>query len=112
MNRRLVVLTVAALTVAVVGLTIALLVVVSDSGSDSTTTDFVRMRGVINKTQEQAEAILGDAGFEVAAKVVPNPNPGVGPGETPPEYVQDQDPPAGSLVEAGSTVTLTVSGSE
>jgi serine/threonine-protein kinase len=56
---------------------------------------------VISKTQAQAQAILGDAGFEVAVTSVPSDNP--------PGTVTEQDPPAGSNADKGSTVTITVS---
>ncbi|MGH2924646.1 MAG: Stk1 family PASTA domain-containing Ser/Thr kinase [Solirubrobacterales bacterium] len=56
---------------------------------------------VINKTQARAEAILGDAGFQVAVTSKPTPNPA--------GTVTEQAPPAGSSAEKGSTVTITVS---
>ena len=56
---------------------------------------------VIGKSQAKAEAILGDAGFEVATKSVPTDNPR--------GTVLEQDPPAGAKADKGSTVTLTVS---
>jgi beta-lactam-binding protein with PASTA domain/tRNA A-37 threonylcarbamoyl transferase component Bud32 len=56
---------------------------------------------VIGKTQAQGEAILGNAGFEVA--VTPTPN------DAPRGEVLEQDPTAGSRVDKGSTVTITVS---
>ena len=56
---------------------------------------------VISKTQPQAEAILSDAGFEIAVTSVPSDNP--------PGTVTEQDPPAGSHADKGSTVTITVS---
>ncbi len=56
---------------------------------------------VIGKSQPQAEAILADAGFEVAVTSVPSDNP--------PGTVTEQDPPAGSHADKGSTVTITVS---
>jgi beta-lactam-binding protein with PASTA domain len=56
---------------------------------------------VISKTQPQAETILRDAGFEVAVTSVPSDNP--------PGTVTEQDPPAGSHADKGSTVTITVS---
>jgi eukaryotic-like serine/threonine-protein kinase len=56
---------------------------------------------VISKTQVQAEAILDDAGFDVAVTSVPSDNPA--------GTVTEQDPPAGSRADKGSTVTITVS---
>jgi serine/threonine-protein kinase len=56
---------------------------------------------VIGKTQPTAEAILEEAGFEVAVKSVPN--------EAEPGTVLEQDPLAGSKADKGSTVTITVS---
>jgi serine/threonine-protein kinase len=56
---------------------------------------------VISKTQPQAQAILQDAGFDVAVTSVPSDNP--------PGTVTEQDPPAGSHADKGSTVTITVS---
>ena len=58
MNRRLVALTVAGLTVAVVGLTVALIVVASDGGDDSTThTTSSLVPTVIGKDEAKAEKI-------------------------------------------------------
>jgi len=107
MNRRILVLTIAALTVAVVGLTLALIVVASDDdGASPTTTsstDFGRIiPTVIARTQTQAEAKLGEAGFEVTtAESVPN--------DAAQGTVLEQDPPAGSRADEGSTVTLIIS---
>ena len=56
---------------------------------------------VIGKGEPKAEAILGNAGFEVAVKSVPSDNP--------PGTVLEQDPTAGSRADEGSTVTITVS---
>jgi beta-lactam-binding protein with PASTA domain len=56
---------------------------------------------VIGKTQAEAETELGDAGFEVAVTSVPS--------DSPRGTVLEQDPPAGSRAEEGSTVTITVS---
>jgi serine/threonine-protein kinase len=56
---------------------------------------------VINKTQAEAEVILGDAGFEVAVRSVPN--------DAPAQTVLEQDPLAGHSADKGSTVTITVS---
>ncbi len=56
---------------------------------------------VIAKSQPEAEAILGDAGFEVAVKSAPN--------DAPQGTVLEQDPTAGSDADKGSTVTITVS---
>jgi serine/threonine-protein kinase len=56
---------------------------------------------VLGKTQQQAVAILGDAGFEVAVKSFAN--------EAKPGTVLEQDPPAGSRIDEGSTVTISVS---
>ncbi len=56
---------------------------------------------VINKTQAEAEATLGDAGFEVAVRSVPN--------DAPSQTVLEQDPLAGHSADKGSTVTITVS---
>jgi beta-lactam-binding protein with PASTA domain/predicted Ser/Thr protein kinase len=56
---------------------------------------------VIGKSQPEAEAILAGAGFEIAITSVPSDNP--------PGTVTEQDPPAGSRAEEGSTVTITVS---
>jgi eukaryotic-like serine/threonine-protein kinase len=56
---------------------------------------------VYGKTQAQAEAILGNAGFDVAIKPVPS--------DSPRGTVLEQDPTAGSKVDKGSTVTITVS---
>jgi serine/threonine-protein kinase len=56
---------------------------------------------VIGEDEARAQAILQDAGFEVAVKSVPRDSP---EGE-----VFEQDPPAGSEVDEGSTVTLSVS---
>src|SRR6266516_261966 len=56
---------------------------------------------VIGKTLPSAEATLGDAGFEVAVKSVPN--------DAVPGKVLEQDPLAGSKADKGSTVTITVS---
>jgi beta-lactam-binding protein with PASTA domain/tRNA A-37 threonylcarbamoyl transferase component Bud32 len=55
---------------------------------------------VIGKTQAQAEAILRDAGFDVAVKSVPR--------DAPVGTVFEEDPPAGSKADEGSTVTVTV----
>ena len=59
------------------------------------------MPTVIGKDQAEAEAILEDAGFEVAVKSVPS--------DAPEGTVLEQDPPAGSEVDEGSTVTISVS---
>ena len=56
---------------------------------------------VNGKDQAEAQAILEDAGFEVAVKSVSTDNP--------PGTVTEQDPTAGSRVDEGSTVTITVS---
>jgi beta-lactam-binding protein with PASTA domain len=108
MNRRLVVLTVAALTVAVVGLTVALIVVASDSGGDSatSTTPSSLVPTVIGKDEAKAKTVLRGAGFEVASRSVPKNLVGL---DAPRGVVLQQDPPAGSAAEPGSTVTLTVS---
>jgi serine/threonine-protein kinase len=64
--------------------------------------DQVLVPTVIGEDQSQAEAILRDAGFEVAVRSLPSDNP--------PGTVTEQDPTAGSRVDEGSTVTITVSG--
>ncbi len=56
---------------------------------------------VIGEDQARAQAILEDAGFEVAVKSVPN--------DAKPGTVLEQDPPAASRVDESSTVTITVS---
>jgi eukaryotic-like serine/threonine-protein kinase len=56
---------------------------------------------VIDKAQAQAQAILTGAGFDVAVTTVPN--------DAPRGTVLEQDPPAGSHADDGSTVTITVS---
>jgi eukaryotic-like serine/threonine-protein kinase len=108
MNRRLVALTVAGLTVAVVGLTVALIVVASDSGGDSTTTTTSSLVPiVIGKDEAKAETVLRGAGFEVApSRSVPKDLVGL---DAPRGVVLQQAPPAGSPAEPGSTVTLTLS---
>jgi eukaryotic-like serine/threonine-protein kinase len=56
---------------------------------------------VIGKMQPSAQAILEDAGFEVAVKSVSN--------DAPRNTVLEQDPRAGDEADKGSTVTITVS---
>jgi eukaryotic-like serine/threonine-protein kinase len=56
---------------------------------------------VIGESQTQAQAALEDAGFQVAVKTVPT--------DAPKGNVLEQDPPAGSRADKGSTVTITVS---
>jgi beta-lactam-binding protein with PASTA domain len=56
---------------------------------------------VIGKSQAQAESILRNAGFDVAVTSVPSDNPR--------GTVLEEDPTAGSRVDDGSTVTITVS---
>ncbi len=56
---------------------------------------------VIDRDRPQAEAILRDAGFEVAVKEEST--------DAPEGRVLEQDPTAGSEVDEGSTVTITVS---
>jgi eukaryotic-like serine/threonine-protein kinase len=56
---------------------------------------------VNGQTETDARAVLEDAGFQVVVKRVPRDSP-VG-------QVFEQDPPAGSKVDEGSTVTLSVS---
>ena len=63
--------------------------------------DSVLVPTVINKDRPQAEAILRDAGFEVAVKEEST--------DAPKGRVLEQDPTAGSKVDEGSTVTITVS---
>src|SRR6185295_3087255 len=63
--------------------------------------DSVLVPTVINKDRPQAEAILRDAGFEVAVKEEST--------DAPKGRVLEQDPTAGSEVDEGSTVTITVS---
>jgi eukaryotic-like serine/threonine-protein kinase len=63
--------------------------------------DQVLVPTVYGKDQAQAETILRDAGFEVA--VDPDTN------DAPEGTVLEQDPTAGSEVDEGSTVTITVS---
>jgi serine/threonine-protein kinase len=61
----------------------------------------VLVPAVIDKQQAKATAILQNAGFEVAVSPVPN--------SAPVNAVTEQDPPAGSRADEGSTVTITVS---
>jgi serine/threonine-protein kinase len=56
---------------------------------------------VIGTTQEEAETVLGDAGFTVAVTSVPN--------DARRGTVLEQDPTAGSRADEGSTVTISVS---
>jgi serine/threonine-protein kinase len=63
--------------------------------------DSVLVPTVINKDRPQAEAILRDAGFDVAVKEEST--------DAPEGRVLEQDPTAGSKVDEGSTVTITVS---
>lgn len=63
--------------------------------------DSILVPAVIDKTQSQAQTILEDAGFEVAVNPVPN--------DAEAGTVLEQDPRAGSRVDEGSTVTITVS---
>jgi serine/threonine-protein kinase len=63
--------------------------------------DSVLVPTVIGKMQPSAQAILEDAGFEVAVKSVPS--------DSPRGTVLEQDPPAGSEADEGSTVTISVS---
>jgi beta-lactam-binding protein with PASTA domain/predicted Ser/Thr protein kinase len=56
---------------------------------------------VLGKQQSQAEAILGDAGFEVSVTSTSN--------DAPKGTVLEQDPPAGETADKGSTVTISVS---
>jgi serine/threonine-protein kinase len=57
---------------------------------------------VIGKKQADAQATLTKAGFEVAVETVHRSH-------TPPGIVFEESPPAGSRVDEGSTVTITVS---
>jgi beta-lactam-binding protein with PASTA domain len=63
--------------------------------------DKVLVPTVYGKDRPQAESILRDAGFEVAVKERTN--------DAPKGTVLEQDPTAGSEVDEGSTVTITVS---
>ncbi len=63
--------------------------------------DSVLVPTVLGKMQPSAEAILEDAGFEVAVTSVPN--------DSPRGTVLEQDPSAGSEADEGSTVTISVS---
>jgi eukaryotic-like serine/threonine-protein kinase len=56
---------------------------------------------VLGEDQARAQAILEEAGFEVAVTSVPN--------DAPEDTVLEQDPRAGDEVDKGSTVTITVS---
>jgi beta-lactam-binding protein with PASTA domain/tRNA A-37 threonylcarbamoyl transferase component Bud32 len=56
---------------------------------------------VLGKDQAEAQAVLEDAGFEVAVRSVSN--------DAPEDKVLEQDPRAGDEVDEGSTVTITVS---
>ena len=56
---------------------------------------------VIGESRAQAETKLRDAGFDVAVKSVPN--------DAPVGRVLEEDPPAGSKADDGSTVTISVS---
>jgi eukaryotic-like serine/threonine-protein kinase len=56
---------------------------------------------VIGKMELKARGILEDAGFEVAVHTVPR--------DSPKGTVFEQDPPAGSTADKGSTVTISVS---
>jgi eukaryotic-like serine/threonine-protein kinase len=63
--------------------------------------DSVLVPTVLDKDRGQAEAILENAGFEVAVKSVSR--------DAPAGKVLEQDPPAGEKADEGSTVTITVS---
>jgi eukaryotic-like serine/threonine-protein kinase len=63
--------------------------------------DSVLVPTVLGKMQPSAEAILEDAGFEVAVRSVPN--------DSPRGTVLEQDPSAGSEADEGSRVTISVS---
>jgi eukaryotic-like serine/threonine-protein kinase len=63
--------------------------------------DTVRVPGVINQSQAAATIRLQNAGFEVDVDMVPAPSAE--------GTVFEQDPPAGSEAERGSTVTISVS---
>jgi eukaryotic-like serine/threonine-protein kinase len=63
--------------------------------------DQVLVPTVIGVNQDRARAVLEDAGFEVAVKSVPS--------DSPSGTVTEQDPTAGSKVDEGDTVTITVS---
>ena len=63
--------------------------------------DRVFVPTVLGKDQAEAQAILEDAGFEVAVRSVPN--------DAPEGTVLEQDPRAGEEVDKGSTVTISVS---
>jgi eukaryotic-like serine/threonine-protein kinase len=67
----------------------------------SSTPPQVLVPTVIGQSQAKARATLQNAGFEVAVKTVPR--------NTKPGTVLEEDPPAGSRVDKGSTVTITVS---
>jgi beta-lactam-binding protein with PASTA domain/tRNA A-37 threonylcarbamoyl transferase component Bud32 len=66
-----------------------------------TRSDRVLVPTVLGKDQVEAQAILEDAGFEVAVKSEVNPKPA--------GTVLEQFPLAGDEVDKGSTVTITVS---
>ncbi len=63
--------------------------------------DRVNVPTVLGEPSAKAEAILEDAGFQVDVTSVPS--------DTPRGIVLEQDPVAGTEVDEGSTVTLTVS---
>jgi len=66
-----------------------------------TRADKVFVPTVLGQDQASAQAILEDAGFEVAIKSAPR--------DAPAGTVFEQDPPAGSEADEGSTVTISVS---
>jgi serine/threonine-protein kinase len=64
--------------------------------------DTVLVPTVLGEDEAAARTILEDAGFDVAVKSEPN--------DAPEGTVLEQDPPAGSEADDGSTVTISVSG--
>jgi hypothetical protein len=122
MNRRLLALTIAGMTVAIVGLTLALVVVAGDEGDvltadearkfeyapNSTTTRVRLVPAVTGQHKAEAVAVLRKAGFEVVSDSLPRHLVGI---KAPAGTVLRQDPPAGSPAESGSKVGLLVSAS-
>jgi eukaryotic-like serine/threonine-protein kinase len=84
------------IALAVVGALIAAVVVFALTRSQQVT-----VPTVIGETQQDAEQILEDAGFEVQASTFESCDE--------PQTVAEQDPPAGSEADEGSTVEISIS---